>query len=147
MERRLFVILMGGIAIMICGVCMLCVFPMAFLVSPVRYIAQANGPLVNENLGTSAASGEALFKQYGCAACHQTNGSGVGPSLAGIFGETVELADGTTVPVDEAYIRTSILDSQADLVAGYPPIMPKFDGQISDEEVDLLIEYIQTLSQ
>lgn len=145
MERRLLVILMGVMTVMVCGVCMLCIFPAAFLFSPVREIAQANGPQISEQGGASPSSGEALFKQYGCAGCH--NGFGVGPSLAGIFGETVELADGTTVTVDEAYLRRAILNSQADIVAGYPPIMPKFNGQISDEEVTLLIEYIQTLSK
>lgn len=147
MNRKLLLTFAGGMMVGICGMCALCIFPVALLLSPAGAIAQAYSPQDYQTTGTGEdSSGEALFKQYGCVACHHADGSGVGPSLVGIIGQTVSLADGTTVTVDENYLRRSILTSQADLVAGYPPIMPKFDGQISDAEVDLLVEYIQSLS-
>lgn len=94
-----------------------------------------------------AEAGEQLFQSLGCDACHKADGSGPGPALQGIFGSRVELADGSEVVVDEAYIRDSIVEPQAQLVAGYQPVMPSFSGQVSEEEILQLISYIQSLGQ
>jgi len=93
-----------------------------------------------------AAAGEKLFQQHGCAACHLAVGKGPGPSLVGIFGKSVKLATGQTVTADEAYIRESILNPQAKLVAGYPPIMPTLAGQLGEEQVAQLLAYIKSLA-
>ena len=69
------------------------------------------------------------------------------PDLAGIWGQEVQLADGSTVVRDEDYLRRSILDPQAHLVAGYAPIMPTFQGQVSEEGVMNLIAYIRSLGE
>jgi cytochrome c oxidase subunit 2 len=93
-----------------------------------------------------AAAGERLFQQQGCAACHLPAGKGPGPSLVGILGKPVALATGQTVTADEAYLRESILNPQAKLVAGYPPIMPPMRGLLGEEQVAQLIAYIKSLA-
>ena len=148
MEKKYLAFILGGVTFLaICGICSLCIFPAAFLFSPMRYTAQAYGPQTDETFTSSDLSGEALFKQYGCVACHQSNGARPGPSLVGVYNTSVTLENGSTILADEAYLRRSILDSQADIVAGYPQIMPKFDGQISEAEVDALVEYIESLGE
>lgn len=95
---------------------------------------------------TMAGSGEQLFAQLGCNSCHRPDDSGAGPTLVGLWGEEVELSDGQVVVADIDYIRRSILDPQAQIVAGYPPIMPTYDGQIGEEELLTLVEYIRSLA-
>ncbi|MGD9764429.1 MAG: cytochrome c oxidase subunit II [Candidatus Binatia bacterium] len=92
-----------------------------------------------------AAAGEALFNRNACATCHQPQGGALGPSLVGVFGSTVKLADGSTVQADEAYIRESILNPAGKVVAGYQPVMPTFQGQLNEEELMQLIQYIKSL--
>jgi cytochrome c oxidase subunit 2 len=91
------------------------------------------------------AAGEALFHQKACVTCHQAQTGALGPSLVGLYGTTVKLADGSTVTVDDAYLRESILTPASKLVAGYQPLMPTFQGQLSEEELMQLIQYIKSL--
>jgi cytochrome c oxidase subunit 2 len=93
-----------------------------------------------------AELGESLFQRFGCAACHRATGTSQGPSLAGLFGKTVELQQGITVTADENYIRESIIDPRAKIVAGYQPIMPTFKGLVSEEAILQIIAYIKSLS-
>ena len=92
-----------------------------------------------------AVSGAKLFRQYGCVTCHGVQA----PSLAGLYGreEDVVLPNGqrTRVKVDEAYLRESILESGAKIVAGYQPIMPSFRAQLSEEQLLQLVSYIKSL--
>ena len=90
-------------------------------------------------------AGEKLFVEKACATCHLGNGTGRAPSLNGVFGGTVRLADGSTVTADEGYIRESILDPQAKIVAGYQPLMPLFQGQLTEEQILSLTAYIKSL--
>ncbi|MBI4264382.1 MAG: cytochrome c oxidase subunit II [Acidobacteria bacterium] len=92
-----------------------------------------------------SARGEQLFQQHACVSCHLNDGSGRGPSLAGKFGSQETLANGSTVVVDDTYVRESILTPQAKLVAGYQPLMPTFQGLVNEEGVMSLIEYIRSL--
>ena len=94
---------------------------------------------------TMAARGEALFRQFGCSGCHGANAAVHAPSLAGIFGRRVPLANGTTTVADERYLRDAILLPSREVAAGYVPIMPSFAGQISEEEIIDLIAYIKSL--
>ena len=89
--------------------------------------------------------GASLFKRFGCETCHGAGGTSQGPSLAGLFGKTVKLQEGTTVTADENYIRESILDPRAKIVAGYQPIRPTFKGLVSEEGLLQLIAYIKSL--
>ena len=83
----------------------------------------------------AGAAGEKLFQQLACITCHRSDAQGRGPVLEGLFGTPVQLANGETVIADEAYIRESILNPTAKVVAGYQPIMPTFQGQVSEEQV------------
>jgi cytochrome c oxidase subunit 2 len=91
------------------------------------------------------AAGEALFQAKACATCHLPQGGGLGPSLVGLFGSTVQLADGGTATADEAYLHESIINPLAKVVAGFKPVMPTFRGQISEDEIFQLIQYIKSL--
>lgn len=92
-----------------------------------------------------AGSGQKLFEQLGCQSCHQAETGARGPTLAGLFNKQVQLADGRTVVADDTYLRESILNPQASVVAGYQPIMPTFKGQISEEGLLQLLTYIKSL--
>ena len=92
-----------------------------------------------------AARGEQLFQQLACVTCHLNDGSGRGPSLAGVYGTQVQLATGAAVVANDSYIRESILTPQAKLVSGYGPLMPTFQGQVSEESVMSIIEFIKSL--
>ncbi len=93
-----------------------------------------------------AEAGAKLFVQRGCKQCHSVDGTGgIGPTLKGIFGHEQVLRDGGRARVDEDYLRESILDPQAKVVAGYDPVMPTFKGRIKDREIVALIEYVKTL--
>ena len=90
-----------------------------------------------------AAQGFALFRKYGCSGCHSAGSTVHAPDLTGLLGRTVHLQDGRTLVADEGYIRDSIMLPRKDVVAGYAPIMPSYQGQISEEDVLALIEYIR----
>lgn len=92
-----------------------------------------------------AAAGEKLFKDLACATCHKGDSAARGPSLAGVFGSEVKLGDGSVVKADESYLRESIVSPTARVVAGYQPIMPTFQGVVSEEQLMQLVAYIQTL--
>jgi len=96
-----------------------------------------------ENL---AAAGEKLFRSLGCSGCHAPQSSVHAPDLNGVFGRRVQLAGGRTVTADEAYLRDSILLPQKDVVAGFSPVMPSFQGTMSDDDMVKLIAYLKSLS-
>ncbi len=98
--------------------------------------------------GSPAAAGKTLATTQGCVACHSVGGAaGVGPTWKGTFGKQVPLADGSTVTVDEAYLKESILSPNAKVVRGFAPgIMPaNFREKLTDEQITQIIEYIKTL--
>jgi len=95
---------------------------------------------------TMEAAGRRLFAQHGCTSCHVANGSGLGPSLLGVYGHPVHLSDGETLVADDAYLRDCILTSLGGkVVAGYPHLMTPFKGQLTEQEVLDLIAYIHSL--
>jgi cytochrome c oxidase subunit II len=96
--------------------------------------------------GTMAERGAKLFNDLACNTCHLDSGQGRGPSLKDIVGTQVELAGGQTAVVDEGYLRESILNSQAKIVKGFTPLMPTFQGLVSEEGLAALIEHIKSLS-
>lgn len=90
--------------------------------------------------------GAQLFEKKGCVACHTTDGTPrVGPSLKGIFGTDAKMADGSTVKIDENYVRESLLYPQAKARPGFPPSMPSFEGQLKEKEIEGLIAFIKSL--
>lgn len=94
-----------------------------------------------------STSGEQLFSQFGCITCHKSDNTGRGPSLVGLFGSKVKLQTGQTVVADMDYIRESILDPTAKVVATYQPIMPTFKNQIDQAQLMQLIEYVKSLGK
>jgi cytochrome c oxidase subunit II len=93
-----------------------------------------------------ADAGKTLYKRRGCAQCHSVDGSKmVGPSFCQLYGEPAVLNTGDTITVDENYIRESILEPQAKARAGYRKVMPTYQGQLKDEEINAIIAYIKTL--
>ena len=90
--------------------------------------------------------GAELYKSKACFTCHTIDGSpSVGPTFKGVFGRTEKLTDGSTITVDENYIRQSILEPQSQVVNGFQPVMPTFQGVLKDSEIDALIAYLKTL--
>ncbi|MDZ4725936.1 MAG: cytochrome c oxidase subunit II [Leptospira sp.] len=95
---------------------------------------------------TPADKGKVIFAQRACASCHSIDGSKiVGPTMKGLYGNNRKFADGSTAKADDNYLRESILVSSAKIVEGFPPAMPLFQGQLNDEEIENLIEYIKTI--
>ena len=114
-----------------------------YAMPPADYQAWLSGGAASE---TRAAAGAKRFQEQACNTCHGDQPGARGPSLVGLFGKKVRTQTGQEVLVDEAYLRESIVNPQARLVAGYPPIMPTFQGLISEEGLLQLIAYIKSLS-
>jgi cytochrome c oxidase subunit 2 len=103
--------------------------------------------LLESTSGMSLAqNGERLFASLSCAACHNARPDARGPSLANVYGAKLPLASGGTVTADDAYLRESILNPSQHVTQGYVPIMPTYQGQISEEGVIALVEYIKNLN-
>ncbi len=100
---------------------------------------------------TMAESGAALFNSLACVTCHRAAadtpaGTLVrGPSLEGVYGNQVRLADGRTIIADDEYLRESIVNPQAKILAGWEPVMPTFQGQLTEEQISQLIAYVRSL--
>jgi cytochrome c oxidase subunit 2 len=114
------------------------------VLEPVQYQQWLSGGAIGE---PPALAGEKLFRNLGCNACHRPGPGGLGPSLEGLFGTSRELQTGDTVMADEDYLRESILNPNARIVAGYQPIMPPFQGRITEEGLLQLIAYIKSLGE
>jgi len=93
-----------------------------------------------------AQYGFALFRQLGCSGCHDPRSTIHAPLLEGLYGRTVHLQDGRSRVADANYLRDSILVPAKDVVAGFAPVMPSFAGQVSEEDLQALIAYIQSTS-
>lgn len=93
------------------------------------------------------AMGERAFHSRGCSGCHAPNAVMHAPPLEGIFGRKVPLSNNTLVTADEQYLRDSILLPNKQISAGYEPVMPTFQGQISEEELNAIIAYLKSLGE
>jgi len=114
------------------------------VMEPAQYEAWLGGGGATGNL---ASTGQQIFMSLGCSTCHRMDTQGRGPNLTGVFGKPVLLEDGRTVVADEDYVRESVLNPGAKVVSGFKPIMPTFQGIVSEEQVNALIAYIKSLSQ
>ena len=83
--------------------------------------------------------------KYGCAVCHQAAATSIAPTLKGLYGNKVKLQSGEIVTADDAYIRESILKPRAKIVKGYQPVMPVFEGKLTEEQITELIQYIKSI--
>jgi cytochrome c oxidase subunit 2 len=111
------------------------------VMSPDDYAAWLSG---STGSGDPVADGEKLYEQLACSTCHLPDGKGRGPSYYGVYGSKVRLADGSTVVADDAYIRESILQPNAKIVAGFQPVMPSFQGLVTEDQILALTAYIKS---
>lgn len=114
------------------------------VMEPAQYEAWLTGGATNAPL---AVTGQKLFSELGCSTCHRSDVQGRGPNLAGIFGKKVLLDDGRTLTADENYVRESILTPGSKIVSGFKPIMPTFQGIISDDQLNALVAYVKSMTQ
>ena len=112
------------------------------VLEPAQYEAWMNGG----STGPLSATGEKIFAELGCSTCHGSDTQGRGPNLHGVFGKPVQLEDGRTVTADENYLRECILDPGTKRVKGFQPIMPTFQGLVSEEQVNALVAYIKSIA-
>ena len=106
-----------------------------------RWLAQQPAP------DSLVSIGERAFHTRGCSGCHAPNAAIRAPLLDGIYGKQVPLSDSTLVTANEQYLRDSILLPNKQISAGYQPIMPTFQGQISEEELNAIIAYLKSLGE
>ena len=92
-------------------------------------------------------TGKLLFSTLGCSTCHRFDVQGRGPNLTNVYNKPVLLEDGRTVIADENYVRESILNPTAKIVNGFKPIMPTFQGLVSEEQLNALVAYVKSLAQ
>ena len=93
-----------------------------------------------------AARGRQIAGERGCLRCHSVDGSPVvGPTWADAYGRRRPIAGGGDVLVDEAYLTESMMDPQAVIAAGFPPVMPSYQGVLAPDEIAALLEYIRSL--
>ena len=92
-----------------------------------------------------AQNGERLFASMGCNSCHSGNATARGPNLAGVYGAKLTLTDGSQMLVNDAYLRDAILNPSQHVTAGFAPIMPTYQGQISEDGLIDLVEYIKNM--
>ncbi len=92
-----------------------------------------------------AQDGERLFASLSCNACHNARPDARGPSLASVYGSHLTLSTGRAITADDAYLRAAILNPSENITQGYAPIMPTYQGRISEEGVIALVEYIKNL--
>jgi cytochrome c oxidase subunit 2 len=113
-----------------------------FVMAPADYASWLTEQGIHQSL---AQQGEALFRQHGCSGCHGINSTVHAPTLDGLYGSLVHMQDGSVRLADERYLRDCILAPRTFTVAGYPPVMPDFSGQISEEDLMKLVAYIQSI--
>jgi cytochrome c oxidase subunit 2 len=114
------------------------------VMEPAQYEAWLSGGGAS---GSLAETGQGIFQSLGCSTCHRMDTQGRGPNLTGVFGKPVLLEDGRTVTADENYVRESILNPGAKVVSGFKPIMPTFQGLVSEEQLNALVAYVKSLAQ
>jgi len=108
-----------------------------------RLLAELEGTSARSDTRAAGEDGAVLYRQLGCAGCHDV--PAIAPSLAGIASHSVMLADGRTTTATAEYLRESILDPGAKVVATYPPSMPGYRGQLTDAQLGALVQYIESL--
>lgn len=115
-----------------------------YVMEPAAYQAWLGGETAGGPVSL-AAGGEQLFASLACQTCHRPDSKGRGPSLVGVYGSAVKLEGGQTVLADDQYVRESILQPAARIVQGYQPIMPSFQGLVTEDQLLELMAYIKSL--
>ncbi len=95
--------------------------------------------------GSLASTGEKLFHQFGCSNCHHFETQGRCPMLRDLYGRPVQLTNGQMITADETYLRRKILNPRDQLIMGFDPIMPTYQGQLTEDELVALVAYIKAI--
>jgi cytochrome c oxidase subunit 2 len=117
---------------------------MVYVMSPAEYSEWLSQGAPQATL---AQSGEKLFRELGCSGCHVNSSAVHAPPLAGLYGKMAPLSNGSFVLVDDKYLRDSILLPSSQVVAGYQPLMPTFQGRVNEEQLLELIAYIKSIGR
>jgi cytochrome c oxidase subunit 2 len=112
------------------------------VMEPADYQVWLSGGVVE---GSLASLGRKLFQSLACDTCHRSDSQGRGPVLEGLYGKEVELQRGEIVTANDSYIRESILNPKAKIVSGFEPLMPTFQGLVTEEQLMQLLEYIRSI--
>lgn len=112
--------------------------------TPEEYESWLAGGAPGESMEQAGAK---VFQSNGCPTCHVADGTGLGPSFLGVYGNPVKLTNGQTVSADDAFLRECILQPAARRVAGFAPIMPSFQGQLTEEQLNNLLAYLRALGK
>jgi cytochrome c oxidase subunit II len=111
--------------------------------------AQDSAPVPEENIDIRTSlvdQGRRLAAEYGCFKCHTVDGTAhIGPTWLDLYGRKERLEGGKTIVADEPYLTRSMMDPRADIVAGFQPVMPTFQGRIPAPEVAAIVEFIKSL--
>ncbi|HXN63950.1 MAG TPA: cytochrome c oxidase subunit II [Candidatus Acidoferrales bacterium] len=113
-----------------------------YVMEPNDYAAWLAGGARGESM---VQTGEKLFTQYGCNTCHAPDNTGHGPSLLGLYGHPQKLQDGRTLMVDESFVRQAITNPNSMPIPGFTPVMPSFQGQLTEDQILQLIAYVKSL--
>lgn len=115
--------------------------------TPGQYEKYLNDMKALSESGPPEEIGERVYNMKGCASCHSIDGTTkIGPTFKGTFGTKQKMADGSSVTVDDNYIRQSLMAPNAKIRAGFPPgTMPSFEGTLSQKEIEGVIAFIKTL--
>jgi len=129
-----------------CGTAHSAMIGQVIVLSPAAYAAWLADDRREATEAALGGTGRQLFLKYGCNVCHSPESAVRAPALAGLYGQSVQLRDGTFVNADDQYLHDAILHNPQELVAGYAPVMPSFGGVIAEPEVLELIAYLKTLA-
>jgi len=113
------------------------------VMEPTQYESWLGGGAVE---GSLASAGEKLFQDLACNTCHTGQADARGPNLRGLIGRSIALEGGGTIVADETYIRESVLDPRAKIVAGFQPIMPTYQGLVTEEQLLSIVAYLKSLA-
>lgn len=118
------------------------------MITTVEALPPANFAAWLQQGGGAEQAGKELLEKHGCLGCHSLDGTPkLGPTFKGIWGRSVTVLTGgkeRTITVDEAYLRRCILEPNANVVKGFPPVMPSFAGVLKDSEIAAITGFLRT---
>jgi cytochrome c oxidase subunit II len=132
----------------LCGYAHAAMYAPVLVVEPEEFEAWLEGEAVALPTDESTPAERGALLSTDCLSCHSIDGTRlVGPTWLGLYGSERPLEDGAVVTADEEYLHTAIVDPSAQIVAGFPDIMPQTYGAWPEEDIQAIVEYIKTLGE
>jgi mono/diheme cytochrome c family protein len=126
---------------------MAAVLVMVLLLAGIVALSRARLRVPPQGTMSPAEYGAVVYQTAGCVACHSVDGRvGIGPTLMNLYGYERMMNDRQLLVADEAYLRRSILEHSAEVVAGYGNVGPSLAGKLEEPQIAALVEYIISLS-